>query len=158
VSCGARDVAIRRSPNRVIGLIGHTLSAGRTLTGSNSGARCVRTPAGLVLNRAARYPGCSRWIRSLGSVSLRCEARILFVGSGVVVIFFCWAHLTASAGFHVRAPGPVSGRLSATARRVNPYCRVIQRLFGFAGGEASTDLELHAQLTISSISNPVVLS
>ena len=36
----------------------------------------------------------------------------LSVGSGVIVIFFCWAHLTASARFRVRAPGPVSGRLS----------------------------------------------
>jgi len=38
----------------------------------------------------------------------------LSVGSGVIVIFFCWAHLTASARFRVRAPGPVSGRLCGT--------------------------------------------
>jgi hypothetical protein len=38
----------------------------------------------------------------------------LSVGSGVIVIFSCWAHLTASACFRVRAPGPVSGRLSTT--------------------------------------------
>jgi len=36
----------------------------------------------------------------------------LSVGWGVIVIFFCWAHLTASARSHGRAHGPVSGRLS----------------------------------------------
>ena len=36
----------------------------------------------------------------------------LSVGSGLVVIIFRWAHLTASARFRVRALGPVSGRLS----------------------------------------------
>ena len=36
----------------------------------------------------------------------------LSVGSGLVVIFFCWAHLTASARFRARAPCLVSGRLS----------------------------------------------
>jgi hypothetical protein len=30
----------------------------------------------------------------------------LSVGSGVIVIFSCWAHLTASARFRARAPGP----------------------------------------------------
>ena len=39
----------------------------------------------------------------------------LSVGSGVVVIFSSLAHLTASARFRVRAPGPVSGRLCGTA-------------------------------------------
>ena len=36
----------------------------------------------------------------------------LSVGSGVIVSFFSLAHLTASARFRARAPGPVSGRLS----------------------------------------------
>ena len=43
-------------------------------------------------------------------------ASILSVGSGVIVIFAAWAHLTASARFRVRAPGPVSGRLSRDRR------------------------------------------
>jgi hypothetical protein len=38
----------------------------------------------------------------------------LSVGSGFVVIFSFLAHLTASARFRARAPGPVSGRLSET--------------------------------------------
>jgi hypothetical protein len=38
----------------------------------------------------------------------------LSVGSGVVVIFASLAHLTASARFRARAPGPVSGRLCGT--------------------------------------------
>ena len=37
------------------------------------------------------------------------------VGSGVIVILSCWAHLTASAPFQARPPGSVSGRLSETA-------------------------------------------
>jgi hypothetical protein len=36
----------------------------------------------------------------------------LSVGAGGIVIVFSLAHLTASARFRVRAPGPVSGRLS----------------------------------------------
>jgi len=49
----------------------------------------------------------------------------LSVGSGVIVIFAFWAHLTASARFRVRAPGPVSGRLSeTTAWRRRPACPV----------------------------------
>jgi hypothetical protein len=36
----------------------------------------------------------------------------LSVGSGVVVILRCLAHLTASARFRAQAPGPVSGQLS----------------------------------------------
>jgi hypothetical protein len=39
----------------------------------------------------------------------------LSVGSGVVVIFASLAHLTSSARFRARAPGPVSGRLCGTA-------------------------------------------
>ncbi len=39
----------------------------------------------------------------------------LSVGSGVFVIFFSLAHLTTSARFRARAPGPVSGRLCGTA-------------------------------------------
>jgi hypothetical protein len=39
----------------------------------------------------------------------------LSVGSGVIVIFSSLAHLTASARFRARAPGPVSDRLSGTA-------------------------------------------
>ena len=39
----------------------------------------------------------------------------LSVGSGVVVIFASLAHLTASARFPARAPGPGSGRLCGTA-------------------------------------------
>jgi hypothetical protein len=42
------------------------------------------------------------------------EASNLSVGSGVIVVFSCWAHLIASARFRVRAPGPVSGQLSET--------------------------------------------
>ena len=38
----------------------------------------------------------------------------LSVGAGVVVIVSSLAHLTASARFRARAPGPVSGRLSGT--------------------------------------------
>ena len=38
----------------------------------------------------------------------------LSVGDGVIVIVFSLAHLTASARFRARAPGPVSGRLSKT--------------------------------------------
>jgi hypothetical protein len=38
----------------------------------------------------------------------------LSVGSGVIVIFSCWAHLTASALFRAGPRGPVSGRLSMT--------------------------------------------
>ena len=38
----------------------------------------------------------------------------LSVGSGVIVIFAAWAHLTASARFRARAQGPVSGQLSTT--------------------------------------------
>jgi hypothetical protein len=36
----------------------------------------------------------------------------LSVGSGVIVIFAIWTHLTASARFRVRARSPVSGQLS----------------------------------------------
>ena len=36
------------------------------------------------------------------------------VGSGVIVIFAVWAHLTASARFRARAQGPVSGQLATT--------------------------------------------
>ena len=39
----------------------------------------------------------------------------LSVGSGGVVSFSSLAHLTASARFRARAPGPVSGRLCGTA-------------------------------------------
>ena len=47
----------------------------------------------------------------------------LSVGAGVIVIVFSLAHLTASARFRVRAPGPVSGRLSkTTAWRRRPSC------------------------------------
>ena len=47
----------------------------------------------------------------------------LSVGSGVLVIFSYWAHLTASALFRARAPGPVSGRLSdTTVWRRRPSC------------------------------------
>jgi hypothetical protein len=47
----------------------------------------------------------------------------LSVGSGVVVIFSSLAHLTASARFRARAPGPVSGRLCGTAAwRGRPSC------------------------------------
>jgi hypothetical protein len=50
---------------------------------------------------------------SSGPFTTTCVAASnLSVGSGVVVIFFCRAHLTASARFRVRVPGPVSGRLS----------------------------------------------
>jgi hypothetical protein len=41
-------------------------------------------------------------------------ASSLSVGSGVVVIFVFGVHLTTSARFRVRAPGPVSDRLSTT--------------------------------------------
>jgi hypothetical protein len=42
------------------------------------------------------------------------EVSNLSVGSGVIVVFSCWAHLIASARSCVRAPGPVSGQLSVT--------------------------------------------
>jgi hypothetical protein len=55
----------------------------------------------------------------------------LSVGSGVIVIFACWAHLTASARFRVRAPGPVSGRLCGTASwRSQPSCPGFPSPFG----------------------------
>jgi hypothetical protein len=57
----------------------------------------------------------------------------LSVGSGVVVIFFCWAHLTASARFRVRAPGPVSGRLSTTAGWRTGVIVVVSRRLSAAG-------------------------
>ena len=41
-------------------------------------------------------------------------------GSGASVIFSSQAHLTASARFRARAPGPVSGRLSETDRLEEP--------------------------------------
>jgi hypothetical protein len=54
-------------------------------------------------------------VSSAGPFATVVVASNLSVGAGVVVIFFSLAHLTASARFRVRAPGPVSGRLSATA-------------------------------------------
>ncbi len=38
----------------------------------------------------------------------------LSIGSGFIVSFSWWAHLTTSALFRARAPGPVSGQLSTT--------------------------------------------
>ncbi len=38
----------------------------------------------------------------------------LSIGSGLIVSFSWWAHLTTSALFRTRAPGPVSGQLSTT--------------------------------------------
>ena len=53
----------------------------------------------------------------------------LSVGSGVIVIFSCWAHLTASARFRAGPQGPVSGRLSKTASwRSGPAVVVSRRL------------------------------
>jgi hypothetical protein len=53
----------------------------------------------------------------------------LSVGSGVIVIFSCWAHLTASARFRAGPQGPVSGRLSKTASwRSGPTVVVSRRL------------------------------
>ena len=55
----------------------------------------------------------------------------LSVGSGVVVIFSSRAHLTASARFRGRAPGPVSGRLCGTAAwRRRPSCPGFPSPFG----------------------------
>ena len=55
----------------------------------------------------------------------------LSVGSGVIVIFFSLAHLTASARFRARAHGPVSGRLSETTTwRRWPSCRGFPPPFG----------------------------
>jgi hypothetical protein len=62
-----------------------------------------------------------RTMRSFGSVSSAgpftatyVAASNLSVGSGVIVIFAVWAHLTASARFRAGHQGPVSGRLSTT--------------------------------------------
>ena len=53
----------------------------------------------------------------------------LSVGSGVIVIFSCSAHLTASALFRAGPQGPVSGRLSTTASwRAGPTVGVSRRL------------------------------
>jgi len=57
----------------------------------------------------------------------------LSVGSGVVVIFFCWAHLTASARFRVRAPGPVSGRLCTTTGWRTGIIVVVSRCLSATG-------------------------
>jgi hypothetical protein len=88
------------------------------------GARPPQEPAVAHLRHPARASpsgptALSLTIRSLGSRSsagpfttASAAASNLSVGWGVVVIFFCWAHLTASASFRVRAQGPVSGQLS----------------------------------------------
>ena len=61
--------------------------------------------------RSARWGACRPRVHSpRGLVA----ASSLSVGSGVIVVVAVWAHLTASARFRGRAPGPVSGRLSAT--------------------------------------------
>jgi hypothetical protein len=57
----------------------------------------------------------------------------LSVGSGVIVIFAVWVHLTASARFRVRAPGPVSGRLSTTAGWRTGIIVVVSRRLSAAG-------------------------
>jgi len=82
----------------------------------------------------------SRTIHSVGSGSssgpftTTCVAASnLSVGSGVVVIFFCWAHLTASARFRVRAPGPVSGRLCTTIRLEGRHIVVVSRCLSATG-------------------------
>jgi hypothetical protein len=72
------------------------------------------SPVGSVARRRTIH---STWSRSSAGpfATTVVAASNLSVGSGVIVIFSCWAHLTASARFRVRAPGPVSGRLSGTA-------------------------------------------
>ena len=74
----------------------------------------------------------SRSVASAGPfTATSVAASTLSVGSGVVVSFSSLAHLTASARFRARAPGPVSGRLCGTAaRRGRPSCPVFPSPFG----------------------------
>jgi hypothetical protein len=57
----------------------------------------------------------------------------LSVGSGVIVIFAFWAHLTASARFRARAPSPVSGRLSTTTSWRTGQSVVVSRCLSGTG-------------------------
>jgi len=59
--------------------------------------------------------GVSRGSSAGPLTTTRAAASSLSIGSGVVVIVVFGAHLTTSALFRARAPGPVSGRLSTTA-------------------------------------------
>jgi hypothetical protein len=72
------------------------------------------SPVGPVARRRTIH---STWSRSSAGpfTTTVVAASNLSVGSGVVVIFSSLAHLTASARFRARAPGPVSGRLCGTA-------------------------------------------
>jgi hypothetical protein len=55
----------------------------------------------------------------------------LSLGSGVIVSFSWWAHLTTSARFRAGATGPVSGQLCATISwRGRPSCRGFLLAFG----------------------------
>ena len=58
--------------------------------------------------------GCAAGRPLVHSPTAEAVVSSLSVGWGVIVIVSGWAHLTASARFRGRAPGPVSGRLSTT--------------------------------------------
>jgi hypothetical protein len=79
-------------------------------------------PSGLI-TRGRTIRSCGEMGSSAGPLTATVvAASSLSVGWGVVVTLFFGVHLTTSARFRARAPGPVSGRLSAAISRRVPIC------------------------------------